>query len=107
MFVCVRACVRACVCVCVCGEVYLCVRACVYARARECVFTYEFTTSHRYAYHMGTQTSDVFSRFKNHTLDLNLKLMPQYMKDLGYHTHMVGKWHLGFCTEAATPTGRG
>ena len=68
---------------------------------------YVFIILHRYAYHMGTQTNDVFSRWKNHTLDLNLKLMPQYMKDLGYHTHMVGKWHLGFCTEAATPTGRG
>ena len=56
---------------------------------------------------MGTQTKDVFSRYLNHTLDLNLKLMPQYMKDLEYHTHMVGKWHLGFCTEAATPTSRG
>jgi len=68
---------------------------------------YVFITLHRYAYHTGTQTKDVFSRWKNHTLDLNLKLMPQYMKDLGYHTHTVGKWHLGFCTEAATPTARG
>ena len=92
-------------CVCVVRCVCPCVRACV--RARECVFMYEFTTSHRYPYHTGTQTKDVFSRFKNHTLDLNLKLMPQYMKDLGYHTHMVGKWHSGFCTEAAPPTGRG
>ncbi|KAK3733366.1 hypothetical protein RRG08_004794 [Elysia crispata] len=29
------------------------------------------------------------------------------VRDNGYRTHMVGKWHLGFCNWACTPTYRG
>ncbi|KAK6619653.1 hypothetical protein RUM43_012410 [Polyplax serrata] len=35
------------------------------------------------------------------------KIMPQYFKDLGYSTQMIGKWHLGFYMEEFTPTYRG
>ena len=37
----------------------------------------------------------------------NYTLMPQYMKNLGYRTHAIGKWHLGFCDEPYLPTRRG
>ncbi|XP_023025565.2 arylsulfatase B [Leptinotarsa decemlineata] len=35
------------------------------------------------------------------------KLMPGYFKDLGYSTHLVGKWHMGYSRWNETPTSRG
>jgi len=33
--------------------------------------------------------------------------MPQFFNDLGYKSHMVGKWNLGHDTEAYLPQYRG
>ena len=35
------------------------------------------------------------------------KFLPAYLKDLGYQTHGVGKWHLGFCHPDYLPSNRG
>ncbi len=35
------------------------------------------------------------------------QIFPQYMKDAGYETHMVGKWHLGTYDYSYLPNNRG
>jgi len=40
-------------------------------------------------------------------LPLDQKLLPQYLKDLGYRTHLLGKWHLGYYDWKYTPLARG
>lgn len=40
-------------------------------------------------------------------LPLKFKIMPQYFKGLGYATHAIGKWHLGYFKKEYSPTYRG
>ncbi|XP_031833937.1 arylsulfatase B isoform X2 [Nomia melanderi] len=40
-------------------------------------------------------------------LPLNIKILPEYLRGLGYTTKLIGKWHLGFHTPQYTPPHRG
>ena len=35
------------------------------------------------------------------------KLLPEYFRDAGYTTRLIGKWHLGFYQQQYAPTNRG
>lgn len=41
------------------------------------------------------------------SLPMDLKIMPEYFKDLGYQTFMIGKWHLGLGNTDYWPITRG
>lgn len=40
-------------------------------------------------------------------LPLQYKILPQYLNDLGYESHIAGKWHLGWWKKEYTPLYRG
>jgi arylsulfatase A-like enzyme len=58
-----------------------------------------------YAYKTGTQR--LIYPWHHAGLDPNLKLLPQYFKDLNYNTYCVGKWHLGHNDKKYFPHNRG
>lgn len=62
--------------------------------------------SGRYSYKSAMQHSVILDD-RPQCLGLQYKLLPGYMKELGYQTHAFGKWHLGYCREECTPTFRG
>lgn len=62
--------------------------------------------SSRYQIHTGLQSGVIMSGQRN-GLPLDLKIIPEHLKDCGYDTHMVGKWHLGFYKKEYMPQYRG
>ncbi|XP_076452856.1 arylsulfatase B-like isoform X2 [Babylonia areolata] len=59
-----------------------------------------------YPYHLGLQHDSLRATQKAY-LPGDVTTLPEYLKKLGYSTHMAGKWHLGFCNWKYTPTYRG
>ncbi|KAH7960989.1 hypothetical protein HPB49_025553 [Dermacentor silvarum] len=62
--------------------------------------------SGRYCIHIGFQETPLLPRQLG-GLPLDIKIMPEYFKELGYEPHIVGKWHLGYFSFNYTPTYRG
>ncbi|XP_070560380.1 arylsulfatase J-like isoform X2 [Ptychodera flava] len=60
----------------------------------------------KYPIHIGLQHEQINSPCP-FGLSLNETTLAQRLQGLGYSTHLVGKWHLGFYTERHTPTQRG
>ena len=58
-----------------------------------------------YPFKMGLQRG--FSQQVPEGIPTTIKLLPEYLKTMGYNTHMFGKWHLGFCNTKYTPKERG
>ncbi|XP_050492008.1 arylsulfatase B-like isoform X2 [Bombus huntii] len=56
--------------------------------------------------HLGMQHSVLYPT-EPRGLPLSEKLLPQYLQEIGYKTHAVGKWHLGYFKKQYTPTYRG
>ncbi|XP_067144724.1 arylsulfatase B-like [Centruroides vittatus] len=59
-----------------------------------------------YPFKVGRQNS-VIDYLEPTGLSINFTLLPEKLKSLGYSTHIVGKWHLGYCNWSYTPTYRG
>ncbi|KAK6188808.1 hypothetical protein SNE40_004909 [Patella caerulea] len=59
-----------------------------------------------YPYKTGMQHIVIGGR-QSVCLPLELRTLPQQLKEVGYATHAVGKWNLGFCNLKCIPTYRG
>ncbi|HMP77568.1 MAG TPA: arylsulfatase [Kiritimatiellia bacterium] len=60
----------------------------------------------RYPFRYGLQTA-VIPSVSAYGLDLSERLLPQVLKDAGYQTAIIGKWHLGHADRQYWPKQRG
>lgn len=63
--------------------------------------------SGRYPFRTGNTRSNFIPWSRPDGLNLGFNLLQQRLSDLGYSTHHVGKWHLGFHNSSYLPVNRG
>ncbi|CAK9301396.1 unnamed protein product [Gordionus sp. m RMFG-2023] len=51
--------------------------------------------------------SNVIKSLQPNAISLRRTLLPMILKKNGYSTHMLGKWHLGYCNKDFVPNSRG
>ena len=71
-----------------------------------CTPTRSVLLSGRYQIHTGLQHATIHPAQPN-ALPTDLPLVGDLLRAQNYSTHMCGKWHVGFYTEAACPWNRG
>lgn len=71
-----------------------------------CTPTRASIMSGKHPIHLGIQHFVIFAA-QPYGLPLKEVTIAQYLKALGYKTHAVGKWHLGYFTKEYTPLYRG
>ena len=60
----------------------------------------------KFPFHLGLQV-DVIRPWDTYALPLKERLLPQYLKDGGYRTAIIGKWHMGLARAVFLPESRG
>ena len=55
-----------------------------------------------YPYRLGIQRGNI-SPFRPAGLASTARLLPQRLAELGYSSHLVGLWHLGYCAQETSP----
>jgi arylsulfatase A-like enzyme len=63
--------------------------------------------SGRYPFRLGSMRSNFIPWSRPDGLNLNFTLLPAHLKSMGYSTHQVGKWHLGYYRKEFLPVSRG